>query len=283
MAMSTASTVPKLQAPAGTCDTHMHIYGPEETYPLAGTGAAVVPGATVDAYRAVQQRLGLERTVIVQAAAYGTDNRCTLDAIAAIGEAARGVAVVDTGVDDAELERLTGLGVRGARLFMVSGGVLSWDDLGELLSRVNEFGWHGQLQMHGRELTERLAEIRSWPGNLVIDHVGRFEEPIGTDHPAFKALMSLVEGGRCWVKLSGVYLSSGLGHPAYEDVGILARALAEAAPERMLWASDWPHPSEAIDPPDDAMLLDVLLHWFDDEALRQRILVDNPAQLYGFD
>jgi D-galactarolactone isomerase len=166
---------------------------------------------------------------------------------------------------------------------MLRGGVLPWEILEEMAARVRPFGWHVQLQCNGRELPERTAMLERLPGALVIDHVGRFMDPVPLDHPAFACLLGLLEAGRTWVKLSATYESSRSGPQAYEDVTALAQALVRAAPERMLWASNWPHPGHT-DPRirDEALLLDLLLEWTPDEATRQRILVDNPAGLYGF-
>jgi D-galactarolactone isomerase len=147
-------------------------------------------------------------------------------------------------------------------------------------ARVQAVGWHVQLQLDGRLLPEREAQIRSWPGRIVIDHVGKFLEPVPPDHAAFHCLLRLVDSGRVWVKLSAPYEVSKMGPPLYDDVGRLAKLLVKAAPERMLWASNWPHPS-VREKPDDAVLLDLLLAWAPDEAVRTSILVDNPAALYG--
>jgi D-galactarolactone isomerase len=273
---------PKRWLPPGACDTHIHIYGPRERYPLAPTATAEPPLAKVEDYQAVQQRLGLQRAVVVQPSAYGFDNRCALDAIDSIGIDARGVVVVDTRVSDEALQRLTDAGVRGVRFFMFPGGLLPWEALDDMAARVHPFGWHVQLQLNGRELPERMDQLRRLPARLVIDHVGKFIEPVPTDHRAFKALLALVDGGRCWVKLAAPYETSKEGAPLYGDVGALAKALVKAAPERMLWASNWPHPSAQNNPPDDAVLLDLLLDWTEDDATRRRILVDNPAELFGF-
>lgn len=274
---------PKLKAPPGACDCHMHFYGPRRRFSYRADAPNAPPPASVDDYRAVRARLGLARTVVVQPSVYGTDNTCNLEAMAELGAEVRGVMVVDTEVSDAELDRLTGLGVCGERFYML-GGVLGWDILDEMAARVHDFGWHVQLQLDGRELGEREAALRRLPGTLVIDHVGRFGEPVGVDHPGFRALMRLVEAGSCWVKLSMPYDGSRVGPPNYDDVGVLAKALVRAAPERMLWASNWPHPTVPVtERPDDAVLLDVLLDWVGDDATRHRILVDNPADLYGFD
>jgi D-galactarolactone isomerase len=274
---------PRLQAPPGATDTHMHFYDTAERYPVAPTAAFLPPPARVPDYRAVQARLGLERVVVVQPSAYGTDNRCTMDGVAALGDAARAVVVVGPEVSDPELERLTAAGARGIRFHMLKGGVLPWEVLEEMAARVHPFGWHVQLQLNGRELPERAPMLSRLPGDLVIDHVGRFMPPVPLDHEAFNCLLDLLESGRTWVKLSAPYESSRAGPPAFEDTTALAQALVRAAPERMLWASNWPHPGHD-DPQvrDDARLLDLLLEWAPDPATRRRILLDNPAALYGF-
>lgn len=273
---------PRLKAPPGACDTHMHFY--DDRFPMAPTALLKPPNATVAEYRALQQRLGLSRTVIVQPSTYGTDNRCTLEAMAALGAGARGVAVVDTSVSDAEMERLTKAGMRGIRFHMLKGGALPWDILDTMAARVHEFGWHVQLQLDGRDLPEREAQIKRLPGTLVVDHVGKFLEPVPIDHAAFRVLTRLVDNGRTWVKLSAPYEVSKKGPPNYDDVGALAKALIKLAPDRMVWASNWPHPSVSKEQaPDDAVLLDTLLDWAPDDKTRNRILADNPAKLYGFE
>jgi D-galactarolactone isomerase len=273
---------PRLVCPAGATDCHIHLYGTREDYPLAPSCPVPPPLAPVEAYRGLMARLGLERVVIVQPSGYGLDNRCTMDALAELGEAARAVVVVDETVTDAELERLTGLGARGIRYFMLPGGVLPWSSLETMAARVAPFGWHVQMQLDGRDLPEYEALLRRLPVPLVIDHTGKFLEPVAPDHPGFRSLLRLVEEDHCWVKLSAPYETSRDGPPLYGDVGALAKALIRVAPERMVWASNWPHPGALADPPDDAVLLDLLLDWAGDEATRRRILVDNPAELYGF-
>jgi D-galactarolactone isomerase len=280
MAASMSTTRPALKAPPGACDTHLHFYDPK--YTLAKTAASAPPAGTPALYKQMQARLGLQRLVVVQPSAYGTDNRCTLEAIASFDGNARGIAVVDEAVTDAELERLTKAGIRGVRFLMFPGGALGWDKLETIAARVQAFGWHVILQFDGIQWPDRIAQVRRVPGNLVIDHVGKFLTLVKPDHPAFKTLLTLLENGRTWYKLSAPYETSKLGPPGFEDLGLLGRALVAAAPERGLWASNWPHPSEKDHPPDDAMLLDMLLHWVPDEAIRHKILVDNPAALYGF-
>jgi D-galactarolactone isomerase len=239
------------------------------------------PDAWVDDYCLIQNRLNLERIVVVQPTTYGTDNSCQLEAMKSFGKNARGVMVADTSTSDEELDRLTRLGVRGVRFHMLPGGALPWDILEEMAARVHNFGWHVQLQMNGREFPDRKEMLKRLPCDLVVDHVGRFMGPVPTDDPAFKVLLGFLEAGRCWVKLSAPYESSESGPPDWADITAEARALVKAAPERMLWASNWPHPGQK-NPPDEADLLDLLLDWVDDEAVRNRILTENPAELYGF-
>ncbi len=271
---------PRLKPPPGSCDTHIHIY--DRGAPIS---AGALPGpdwATVELYKALRDRLGTRRAVVVQPNLYGTDNSVLTAAIAALAPDAKGVATVDPSVTDREIERLTRAGVCGARFHMLPGGILRWEDLQPLAQRLQPFGWHVQLQMDGRLLHEREQELRRWPGTLVIDHVGKFLEPVTVDHPGFRALVRLLENGRCWLKLSAPYEVSKAGPPLFADVGALAKAAAKVAPERMLWASNWPHVSVKEPLPDDAMLLDVLLDWIPDEKERNAVLVDNPAALYGF-
>ena len=280
METPSAKSTPKLKAPENACDTHMHFY--DKKYPLAPTAASAPPeDGSVDTYRALQRRIGITRTVVVQPTAYGKDNTCTLDGMAALGKDARGVAVVDQEVSDAELRRLDDAGMRAARLHMLPGGAIGWDIADAVVKRAQSVGWHAQLQMDGKLLPDRERQIFDWPGRIVIDHIGRIADPVSVGNPAFRCLLRLVDTGRVWVKLSGPYLVSKAGPPRYEDVSELAKALVKAAPERMLWATNWPHPSEKH-PPDEADLLDLLLDWAPDAGARRKILVDNPAELYRF-
>ena len=279
--MASEGKRPRLTAPPGACDTHMHVY--DDRYKLAPTATFKPPHAPTADYLAMRSRIGVARTVVVQPTGYGFDNACTLEAMATMGGSARGIAVVPPDVKDAELERLTKAGMRGIRYFMLPGGVLPWESLDAMAAKVGAFGWHVQLQLDGRQLPEREAALKRLAGTLVIDHNGKFLEPVGVDDPAFKCLLRLLENGRTWVKLSAPYETSKNGPPLYSDVGALAKALVKAAPERCVWASNWPHPSVPRDKrPDDADLLDLLLDWAPDEKTRNRILADNPARLYGF-
>ena len=279
---SAGTEAPKLKAPPNACDCHMHIY--DSRFPVAPNAKLRPPDATVDDYRLLQKRIGATRNVVVTPSTYGTDNSCTLDAIAKLGATARGVAVVDTSVGDAELKRLDSLGIRGIRLNLVITGATTLDMLEPLSKRVNDLGWHIQIQMLGDQIVENASLLRRLPSQIVFDHMGRIPEPAGVDHPAFALMLKLIDRGRTWVKLSSAYQDSKDGPPAYSDVSKVAKAYVNAAPERMVWGSDWPHPTEKADAkPDDAILFDLLADWAPDEATRSRILVDNPAALYRFD
>jgi D-galactarolactone isomerase len=269
----------RLKTPTGACDTHIHLYD----------GSAAAPGTpnpgifTLPMYRDVQRRLGLERVVLVQPNAYRHDNAVVLKAMQALGKAAKGVAVVRPGTAAAELERLTRAGICGIRFMTLPGGTLGFDVMDELAAQVHAFGWHANVQLDGRDLPRHEAQIERLPGRFVIDHTGKFLEPVETSSEPFRCLLRLVDTGRCWVKLAAPYETSKTGGPKYADVGRLAKALVKHAPERMLWASNWPHPSAPQDNrPADEDMLDLLLEWAPVEKDRRKILVDNPAELYGF-
>jgi D-galactarolactone isomerase len=271
---------PRLAVPAGATDTAIHVY--EEAVPPAPGGPALPGHFPAEKYREMQKRVGLSRVIVVQPNAYQFDNEVTLDAIRKLGNA-KGVGVVRPDASEAEIERLTRGGIVAQRIFQLPWGAVGFDRVHEVMARVHPFGWFANVQLDGRELPKWEQEIRKLPGRFSIDHTGKFLEPVTVDAPAFKALLGLLDTGRCWVKLAAPYETSRTGAPKYEDVGKLARALVKHAPERILWASNWPHPSEPMErKPDDADMIDLLLDWAPDDATRRKILVDNPAKLYGF-
>lgn len=261
--------------PPGTCDSHVHFY--DSSYPTAPTTVLRPPDSIADDYRKVQAELGLSRVVVVQPTTYGLNNSCQLDAMVAFGDSARGVMVVDHATPAAELDRLTGLGVRGARFHMLGGGAVGWEALSVTASNIEAFGWHIQLQMNGRLLADRADLLAQLPVPLVIDHVGRFMPPSGTDHPGFGALLELLAAGSTWVKLSAPYESS----PDLDAVLPLVHELVRRHPDRLLWATNWPHPGQD-DPPSPSELAQLCHRWLPDPAVRRRVLVDNPAKLYEF-
>jgi len=276
---SSGTEAPRLLAPLNACDCHMHIY--DSRFPVAPTATLRPPDAHPSDYRRLQKRIGTTRNVIVQPSTYGTDNGCTLDALEQMGPTARAVAVVDTTVSDEELKRMDGLGVRGIRFNLVQTGATSIEMLEPLSKRVNNLGWHVQIHMLGGQIVQIEDLLQRLPSPIVFDHLGRIPQPAGTVHPAFRVIRKLLDKGNTWVKLSGAYQDSKVGPPTYADVNELAQAYVQAAPERMLWATDWPHPTQKVKP-DDAALLDLLLEWTPDAATRRQILVENPEALYGF-
>jgi D-galactarolactone isomerase len=234
-------------------------------------------------YRSLQHRIGTKRAVIVQAKHYRTDNTCLLDAIAQMGRGAVGIGVVHPEVSDAELTRLDAGGVRGLRfsLWNPTDTVTTVAMIEPLARRIAPLGWHVQLHMSGDQIVENAALLPRLPCPIVIDHMGRLPPSQGPAHHAFRVIAGLLEQGRTWIKLSGAYLNTEAGPPDYPDATRIAQALVSAAPERMVWGSDWPHVTERHKP-DDANLLDLLTVWAGSDSIRTRILVDNAAELYRF-
>jgi D-galactarolactone isomerase len=276
---STGTEPPKLKAPANACDCHMHIY--DAKYPIAPSAKLKPPDATVADYKLLQRRMGTTRNVVVTPSTYGTDNRITLDAIAQIGPTARGVAVVDASITGAELKRMSDSGIRGIRINLVLAGATTIDMIEPLSKRVNDLGWHLQIAMKGEQIAAIEDLLLRVPTPIVFDHLGVLAQPNALDNPGFKTISKLIDKGKTWVKLSGAYLDSKVGPPSYSDMVPVARAYIKAAPERMVWGSVWPHPTEK-EKPDDAVLFDLLAEWAPDVATRTAILVQNPARLYGF-
>ena len=279
---SSGARRPRLEAPIDACDCHMHIFDPR--FVPSPHWKNSPPDAPVPTYRKLQARLGTSRTVVVQPSTFGIDNRCTLDALSQLGEAARGVAVIEPETGDAELRQMHALGVRGVRVNFVtpqSWGVTTAARLRATAERVAPLDWHVQVFMTGEQIVQANDVLGSLPTLLVIDHLGRMPQPAGVAHPAFSAVCKLLERGRTYVKLSGAGMGTRVGPPTYADNSRVARRYVMAAPDRVVWGSDWPHTTDS-EKPDDADLLDLLLDWAPGEALRRKILVDNPQHLYGF-
>jgi predicted TIM-barrel fold metal-dependent hydrolase len=270
---------PALKAPPNATDCHHHIY--DARYPVDPKATLRPEDATVADYRALQRRIGTTRNVVVQPSTYGVDNRCMMDALAQFGSAARGVAVVNTSVADEELHRLHAAGVRGIRFNLVQAGATTLEMVRPLAERVGPLGWHVQVHALSPLIVTNATLWRDLPCPVVFDHMGRPQPGRGASDPVVALLSDLARQGRAWVKLSGAYMVSKVGPPTYSDCAAIARAYVNAAPERMVWGSDWPHPTET-QKPDDAILFDLLGQWAPDEATRTRILVENPGRLYGF-
>ena len=265
--------------PPDACDCHIHVF--EEGRALAPTATFKPPNAPVPAYREIQKEIGFTRVLVVQPTGYAFDNGCTLDAMAQLGPGARGIAVVPQDVSGAELERLNRAGMRGVRFMMLAGGVLGWDSLDALAARIAPLNWIINLQLDGRDLPMHETRLARLPCRLSIDHLAKFLGPTRVEDEAFRSLCHLLDSGNCWIKLSAPYESSRSGPPDYADVAPLARELALRYPERCLWASNWPHPN--INPhPSCTQLLEWIFRHVESEAGRHKMLVDNPAELYGF-
>jgi predicted TIM-barrel fold metal-dependent hydrolase len=282
---SSGTEAAKLKAPANACDCHMHIYDPRfpESNPRPGPNPK---NATVQDYRLLQKRTGTTRVVVVTPRNYATDNRVTVDALLQLGQNARGIAVLHPTVTDAELKSLNDAGIRGVRFTLgdPSTAVVSFDMVEPLAKRIVDLGWHVQFNLDGDQIVDHADLLGRLPTQMVFDHMGHPTLPAGVEHASFGIMRRLIDKGRTWIKLSGAYANSKVGAPSYPEATAIAQAFVKAAPERMVWGSDWPHPGEqAKSPlPNDALLFDLLAVWSPEEATRTRILVANPEALYGF-
>lgn len=283
---SAGTAAPRTPLPAGACDCHVHVY--DGRFPAAPGARLRPPDASAQDLRALQRRIGTARTVLVTPSTYGTDNRCMLEGLAALGAAARGVAVIDGSEGDAELQRLHAAGVRGVRLNLSLGVSGTARSLAPLAERIAPLGWHLQLLMAPDLLAAQAGVLRALPVPLVFDHFGRIPPALAGRHPAHAVLLGLLERGQAWIKLSGGYLVS--EHRSVEDPALdaLAASYLRCAPGRVLWGSDWPHATATAGEqplPDDARQVDRLADWAaaaGGAATLRRVLVDNPAALYGF-
>ena len=267
--------------PAGACDCHAHVFWPPARFPFASARSYTPPERLPSDYRAMLQRVGLARGVIVQPTVYGTDNRPTLAALAELGDRVRGVAVLSPEIADNELSALAASGIRGARINALTPGGTSLDHLEAMAARLKGSGWHIQIFADFPRRPDLIPRIRGVGVPVVIDHLGAIGPELGAGDPAFSGIVGLLRDGLCWLKLSGPYIVS-RQHLPYSDIAPVAAGFVEACPERLVWASDWPHPS-TNEAPDEADLLILLDRWAPDAAIRKRILVDDPVELYGFD
>lgn len=278
---SAGSKSPTLKVPPLACDCHHHIY--DRAYPYVDNRN--LPTASVADYLKLRSRLRLTRSVAIQPSSYGTDNSCLVAALSLLGHTSRGIAVVDDRVELAELKRLDAAGVRGLRFNLGVASVTTPEMIKPLANRIADLGWHVEIHMRADELLGMKDILANLPVQIVFDHFGRIPHPAGIDHPAYKLIADLVSRDRAWVKISGAYQDSVLGGPAYEDVKSLAQTMIELAPHRVIWGTDWPHPSlqtKQQPMPDDAGMMDLLSVWTRTKDDVDKILVENPARLYGF-
>lgn len=277
---------PAVAVPPLACDVHAHVCGPNSRYPLIAQRLYTPPEASPQAFRHMLDALGVARGVLVQPSIYGTDNRAMLDGLACDPKRLRGVAVVPFDVTTAELERLHAAGVRGVRSNIVdlkdNKGELPLEQLRTLAQRIKPFGWHVEFLMHVDEFPQLDRQLADFPVDVVFGHLGYVPAGAGLAKPGFAALLRLMREGKAWVKLTAPYRLT-LSAMPYADVAPFAQALVDAAPERLLWGSDWPHVLIKTAMPNDGDLFDAFSKWVPDAALRQRILVDHPARVYDFE
>ena len=281
MSAKTTCKKPALIAPRRACDCHIHIFGPRDRFPLAADLAYTPAAAPVEAYLAVRSRIGIERTVVIQPSAYGTDNRCTLEAISRLSPGARGVAVVPPSISDKELEALHEAGIRGLRFSLTVKNAMRPEFLETVAQKIKPFGWHIQFRSTHRDLPDMEATLERLPVDVCLDHLGSIPPGEPITHPAWQAIFRLLGKGRCWVKLSAPYQLSRMPGPGYADFAAQVSAMVKIAPHRLVWGTNWPHPLVQT-LPDEADLLDSLQEWIQGESIRHAILVENPAKLYGF-
>lgn len=276
---SSGTETPRTKAPPQSTDCHHHIYN--SRFPADPKAALRPPDATVQDYRLLQKRIGTTRNVVVQPSTYGVDNRCLLDALQQFGLAAtRGIAVVNSSISDSELAQLNSAGVRGIRFNVAGAGTTMFEAIEPLARRIAPLSWHVQINAKPELIAAGADLWRRLPCPVVFDHLAHIARP-DTQSKAFEAIRDLLRNGRGWVKLSGAYIDSAVGPPTYADRGAIAKAYVAEAPEQLVWGTDWPHPT-AKQIPDDALLFDLLAQWVSDAVARNRVLVDNPARLYGF-
>lgn len=276
---------PAVMPPPRSCDSQFHVFGPPERYPVRPGAAYEMPSATIERALAMHRTIGIERGVIVQATTYGADHQVVLDALAVAGPGYRACAnaAVLSEKDDAYLDRLHAAGVRGARFSRQSLGIaLSAAEQQRAFARLRELGWYAKVQPEAAGIVENIAAFESLEIPVVLDHMGRPDPGRGESDPSLRKVIELLGRGNFWVMLSLAEKISRAGEP-WDDVLPIAQALVTAAPDRCIWGSDWPHPVSVKQPPNEGALLDLLFRMVPDPSLRQRVLVDNPARLFGFE
>jgi 2-pyrone-4,6-dicarboxylate lactonase len=272
----------KFTPPPLACDAHCHVFGPAAKFPYDPKAAYTPQDAPFEALQQLHSTLGLQRAVIVHASCHGADMRVTLDAIARSGGRYRGTAIIDSSYSEKDFERMHEGGIRAVRFNFVRhlGGRPSMDFFQQTVQRLRFFGWHLILHLDAQDLVELEEVFKKLPVPFVIDHMGRVKAADGLEQPPFKTLLGFLKNENAWVKICGAERVSSKG-PPFTDAVPFGRALVEAAPDRVLWGTDWPHPNVKW-MPDDAALVDLFPLMAPEPALQRKILVENPARLYGF-
>jgi predicted TIM-barrel fold metal-dependent hydrolase len=277
---------PKNPPPPGACDTHVHLFGPPHLYPYQSKRVYTPPAAPLQHYLSIIEVTGIDRTVLVTPNAHGTDNSVVHDALIEVGDRFRGIAKIDDETSDAELERLNAAGFRGARFNMIDelGGGIDLAMFERAIARITPLGWCIEFHVLPDEMVAHADWFRTIRIPVIIDHLGRCDFSHGADYPPFRLLVDLMRQENFWCKLCSINRLSVTGEP-WDDAIPFADALIEVAPDRLLWGTDWPH-GNTFTPgqiPNDGDLIDLLARLAPDETLRNRIFVDNPARLFGWD
>ncbi len=277
---------PKFTPPPGACDAHCHIFGPPEVFPYSDRRRYTPPAAPFEHYMMMLDIIGIDRGIVVQPNVHDTDNRISLDAIARSGGRLRGVGRIDDDTTDSEIQVMHKGGIRGIRFEFVAGrrGSTNLPLFERMIERIRPMGWHVELHVDPEVLIANADWFRALDLTSVIDHMARIQTADGIHQPAFRLLLELMERPNYWVKISGTDQRTTSPYP-YSDVVPFAHALIEAASDRVLWGTNWPHGNmfEHGRTPNDGLLLDLMLDFAPDESIRNKILVDNPARLFGFD
>jgi 2-pyrone-4,6-dicarboxylate lactonase len=274
---------PSFQAPKGAIDTHTHIFGPVAKYPYADGRSYTPPEAPLEMFRDLHRKIGINRAVVVNATVHGRDNRPVVDAIAQSGGAYKGIGNVDDKLSDKELEDLAAAGVMGCRFTFLSrlGGIPDMSVFDRVVDRIKGLGWHVDLYLEAKALDLFAPTLAKLPLPYVLDHMGVVSVADGIDHPAFRALLDQARRDeKCWIKITGPERASAAG-PPFKDAVPFARKLIEAAPDRVIWGTDWPHPNVKI-MPNDGDLVDLVPLYAPDPAMQRKLLVDNPERLFKF-
>lgn len=280
-----ATRPPRYRPPAGACDAHCHIFGPAAQYPYAPDRTYTPPDAPLSRLKELQAILGLERAVLVNASCHGVDNSVIADAIAQSAGRYRGIANANDSFSEQNFQDLHEAGFRGVRFNFVKqlGGTPDMGEFHRIIGRIKSLGWHVDLHFDAADLLGYDELLHELPLPFVIDHMGRIAAQAGVQQAPFQQLLKLLRSSpRCWVKISGAERISNAG-PPFADAVPFARALVEAAPDRILWGTDWPHPNISRFMPNDGDLVDLVPLYIPDASLQRQILVDNPHRLYGFE
>ena len=274
---------PKFTPPPLACDAHCHIFGPGSKFPYAKEAAYEPPDSPFEALQKLHSILGIQRAVIVHASCHGSDMRATLDGIARSKGAYRGTAIIDEKYTEKDFLRMHDGGIRAVRFNFVKhlGGRPDMAFFNKTVERVKAMGWHLILHLDATDLLEFDGLFKRIPVPMVIDHMGRVKAAGGLEQPAFKVLLGWMKQENFWVKVCGAERVSSMG-PPFTDAVPFAQALIAAAPDRILWGTDWPHPNVGAHMPNDGDLVDLFAQMAPDPAIQRRILVENPARLYGF-